>query len=376
MIVTEIKVQNFRNHAESALQFGEGINALLGDNGQGKTNILEAISYLGLTKSFYASSDQHTLRIGCDRFEINGTIVAEGGHASEIRIVFERGTSEKTYTINRVRPEKLSSVIGLFPVVVLSPESNAITFGGPAERRRFIDLILSEISPLYLSDLLEFRRALKQRNRILADGRFRNINPRGIIEPWNESLAAYGSRIIHRRGDFVCEFREYVKRAYRYLVDDEEEPEVSYLSSCGGDESGPVEVLADRLQHLLEEHADEEQRRGVTLVGPHRDELEITLDGISVQQYASQGQHKTLLVALKMAEFFYLRERKEQTPILLLDDVFSELDTHRAARILGFVADLNQSIVTTTDERAFQGSVKWNERHRRFHVEHGTVRQI
>lgn len=374
MYIEEVRLRNFRNHAETVLDFGQGINVLWGRNGQGKTNILEAISYLSLTKSFYASSDATAVRFGTDAFEVDGEIVTASGVRYTVQVTYDRVTGEKIFTVNNARPESLASVIGTFPVVVLSPENNSITFGGPAARRRFMDLTLSQVSRVYLDDMLEYRRVLRQRNRLLSDARATGGTNTSVLEPWTLSLVQYGSRIVKRRQEFVAEFKGYIERSYRTLVSSGEEPAIEYATfgSLTGDAT--VEEIAVRMEAESRERAAEEFRRGSTLVGPHRDELRLSINGAALQQYASQGQHKTFLVALKTAEFFYLQERRRESPIFLLDDLFSELDEGRSGRILELVAGLGQTIITTTGERVLDESAEWNDHLRRFIIENGASR--
>jgi DNA replication and repair protein RecF len=376
MIVTGIRLRNFRNHTDSTLEFGEGINALLGDNGEGKTNILEAVSYLSLTKSFYAATDGTVLQIGKEAFDLEGRIRSASGLNNVVRVVYSRMPGEKLYEVNGSRPERLSSVIGRFPIVILSPENSAITFGGPVERRKFIDLVLSQVSPAYLEAVLEYRRVLKQRNRVLGDARARGTAVAALIEPWDVSLVRNGSVIVARRRAFVDEFATYVTRAYRELVEEGERPEIAYVSSCLPPDGTDREEIERYMSGRLEERRSEEMRRGLTLVGPHRDDLGLAINGIPVQHYASQGQHKTMLVALKVAEFHFLSERSGERPIFLLDDVFSELDSHRASRILALASGLGQTMITTTDERAFRDAVVWDGKNRRYSVERGTCRPV
>ncbi len=197
---------------------------LLGRNGQGKTNILEAISYLSLTKSFYASSDATAVRFGTDAFTVEGEIVTGSGLRYTVQVAYGVGGGEKVFTVNNTRPESLASVIGTFPVVILSPENNAITFGGPSARRRFMDLTLSQVSRVYLDDVLEYRRILRQRNRLLSDARSSGGNIASMLEPWTIGLVQYGSRIVKRRQEFVKEFEGYIERSYKTLVESGEEP--------------------------------------------------------------------------------------------------------------------------------------------------------
>lgn len=377
MKVTHLHMRDFRNHAETTIEFGSGINVLLGNNGQGKTNVLEALSYLSLTKSFYATNDATVLQLNKDLLQIDGTIRTDNSIEHRIRAAYSR-VGEKQFTVNGASPETLASVIGRFPIVVLSPENNSITFGGPMQRRKFIDLLLSQISRSYLEDVLEYRRILKQRNKLLANAKVEQQFSPELVEPWTNGLVRYGARIIKHRQEFVVEFQDYVKRAYRELVQNEtsrdEIPGLAYISLPGLAHPNSIETIAALFNEELDRKGFEERRRGTTLVGPHRDDLQLTIDGISVQHYASQGQHKTMLVALKIAEFFYLRERRDETPIFLLDDVFSELDEYRSRSLLKTIASLGQIFITTTEESVFHGSVQWNGMNRKFYVEQGIVK--
>ena len=372
MVLTEIRLRNFRNHADTSIQFGSGINALLGNNGQGKTNILEAISYLGLTKSFYASGDSAVLQIGKETFDVAGTIRSDSGISHRVEVRYERTPGQKTVLINGVKPETIASVIGRFPVVVLSPENSAITSGGPAERRRFLDIVLSEASAAYLAELLEYRKVLRQRNKILADAKIMGTDVEESLAPWTEALVAHGGQIIERRARFTREFSPYVLNAYHALVKQGEEPTLQYRTVV--DQPGLADDIVPYLVDAFRERRVEERKRGLTLVGPHRDDLLLSLNGIGVQEFASQGQHKSFLVALKVAEFYYLQDRRGEAPLLLLDDVFSELDEHRAGNILDLVKSLGQGIVTATEEHVFHGSIPWSDQHRRLYVESGTCR--
>jgi DNA replication and repair protein RecF len=181
---------------------------------------------------------------------------------------------------------------------------------------------------------------------------------------------------VHRRRIFLEEFEAFVKREYRLLAGESEEPAIAYATFAHKEEGESVEEIALQYRRGLERSRGEEIRRGISLLGPHRDEMQLTLNGNSLQQFASQGQHKTFLIALKLAEFLYMRERGGEAPLLLLDDVFSELDQHRAERILRRIGDLGQSIITATDERSFHGAVPWNGDHRRFAIAQGTSRPI
>lgn len=372
MNVQYVKLGNFRNHEGTRLQLGTGVNVLQGSNGQGKTNILEAISCLSLTKSFYAANDATLLRLGQNAFEIKGTLVSNIEAEYEVVLAYSKESGEKSFSINSGRVERLASVIGMFPVVILSPENSAITFGGPSDRRRFIDLVLSQLSRAYFDDLLEYRQILKQRNKILSDGKHQGGIRTDVLDPWDLNLSKYGARIVQRRARFVQEFSRYVVRSYADLVDVKEEPGLQYATSIEAPGQESLERLAELILAELQRRREEEIRRGLSLVGPHRDDLVFHLNGIDLQKYASQGQHKTFLIALKVAEFFYLKEKKDESPILLLDDVLSELDETRSRRLLNHIAELGQTIITATDASPFSGVISWGNEHRKFYVEQGT----
>jgi DNA replication and repair protein RecF len=222
---------------------------------------------------------------------------------------------------------------------------------------------------------MEYRKVLRHRNRILAEARTRAAHVEQLLAPWTESLVHCGARIAHRRQSFIEEFADDVRQAYRDLDLVSEEPGLDYRSGFGARPMGDPAELGRQFAATLDRCHAEELRRGITLAGPHRDDVGLTLNGRSVQQFASQGQHKTLLVALKVAEFSYVKERRDETPLLLLDDVFSELDERRARRILDIAGQLGQSIITTTDDRTFGTSVAWGGTNRRFTVERGTCRE-
>lgn len=366
-----IRLRHFRNHTDTTIRFAPGTNVLLGQNGEGKTNIVEAVSYLGLTKSFYAANDAVACQLGAESFEIEGIILSDGGIEHHMRVAYSREQGEKVCTVNHARPESLSSVVGRFPVVILSPENSAITFGGPADRRRFMDMVLSQLSRLYLDDILEYRRAIRQRNRILGEIKVTGARHTSELEPWTLNIIKYGSRIIYRRLSFVRDFKNPLSDSYEKITGAEEVPGVSLTTVDGLDSEPSVEKIELRMSEKIDEVCGDEFRRGVSLVGPHRDDLALTLNGKNLQRYASQGQHKTMLIALKMAEFALMREQRNEVPIFILDDVFSELDEQRSRNLIGVIRDCGQTISTTTEESRFHGAIGWNSQNKKFSVSNG-----
>jgi DNA replication and repair protein RecF len=357
MKLKDVRLQSFRNHTFTVIDCAVKQNVFLGDNGEGKTNILEAISYLCLTKSFYASSDSTAVQIGEAGFAVSGSALSDIDVPYSIEVTYSADTREKRIAVNKCVIANKSSIIGMFPVVVLSPENGAVTLGMPADRRRFIDIVISQSSRAYLEDLMEYRKILRQRNRILVDTKRSQNDPSEMLEPWNENLVRRGSHIIQRRARFIQEFKPFLIDAFEKIAGGTERPSITYESSVEADSYESIENVEALFFDKLGQQYTVEKRIGSSLVGPHKDELVFEINGLSLRGYASQGQHKTFLVALKLAEFFYLQERCKETPLLLLDDVFSELDEPRSQKLLALTDSLGQTFITSTDEKKFLGSV-------------------
>jgi len=368
-----IDIENFRNHATTTFVCAEGVNAIIGDNGQGKTNIVEAISYLCLTKSFYASGDAVTLKIGEEQFSIRGSFESDGGLLRRVEVLYEKGPGRKSIFTNGIPVETMSAVIGEFPVVILSPEQVGITNGAPTERRKFLDLVIAQSSRLYLQELLEYRKILRQRNKILLDAKLARRDCSESLEPWNEALVETGSRLTQRRLLFIREFSPDIVRSYEILAGKGELPGINYVPSVPMGRTESIEATKRAFTEELQSKEEEERRLGVTAVGPHRDEVGLSINGINVRKFASQGQHKTMLIALKLAEVAYLKERCVETPILLLDDVFSELDEHRSERLVEQLQGLGQVFVTATDLRVFPEQFPWSKKNQTFTVSAGGI---
>jgi DNA replication and repair protein RecF len=370
-----IRLRNFRNHADTTFDCAGGCNLLLGNNGQGKTNLLEAIAYLSLTKSVFGSNDSTLLLIGSDFFELEGRFQSDAGIQTSVRAAYSVA-EEKSVTLNGEGVERFSDVIGLFPIVTLFPEYHAITLGAPADRRKFIDFVLSQASRGYLLDLMEYRRILKQRNRILQDQRGTRSDSLSSLDAWDEGLIRCGSRVVSARLKFLQSFQTHLRHAYEQLVEDPEMPDIRYVSTISEnsrtDENGQEKEQIDRLFHIaLRETKADESRVGMTLVGPHRDELMFTLNGLDLRKYASQGQHKTFLIALKAAEFAFLKERRGEAPMMLLDDVFGELDNARTRCLLRLLGTAGQTFITAAKETLLD--TIGGENCRRFTVSHGSL---
>ncbi|MBT8400822.1 MAG: DNA replication and repair protein RecF [Rhodothermia bacterium] len=364
MIIEEISVKSFRSHADTTVRFSDKVNAVCGPNGAGKTNLLEAIHYLCLTKSFLTSSDTYALRQGDPYFEVRGTINMSTRSSADVRIAYVPGEGKSAF-VNGAPLEKLSEIVGRFPIVVLAPDDHALTSGGPEERRRWIDNILSQAHPLYLADLLTYRRALKQRNAILRRMRGQGTPGTRVLDSWTDKIVEIGSRIATRRAHFMDDFAPFLDRAYGTIEAVAERPHIQYQTFAPPDKRLDLGGVTEAFRERLERTSAREREQGRTLVGPHRDELVFRLDDMEVRRYASQGQHRTFAVALKVGQYFYMTDVNDEPPVFLLDDVLDNLDPSRRQAILSLLLSdkIGQSIITASDERLFDSVVDFSSHH-------------
>jgi len=349
MRVRNAQLTNFRNHAKTFLDFSDGVNIITGANAQGKTSILEALSYVCLTKSFLQASDRNVLHFGADSFMVDASVESDIGTIHQVHVLYDAGL-EKEYFLDGNEIRKSSDVIGMFPIVVLSPGDFALTAGAPSERRRFIDMVLSQASRSYLEELIEYRRTLKQRNKVLLNGKMTGTIDVKLLDAWTNAFIDHGTKIMMKRLEFMDDFQSTFTEAYKTLVGFGEAPRIAYEPSFAMDnDSKTTSSIASSFHDATTRLAKMEQDRGSSLAGPHRDDITFKLNGVSIREFASQGQHKTFLVALKIAEFHYMKKKLSETPAMLLDDVMTELDYTRASRTVRAISELGQSFVTTTD---------------------------
>lgn len=350
MILRTIEIKNFRNHIHTKIEFSENLNLFVGGNAQGKTSILEAISYLCLTRSFNANSDSYVLNFNSNFFEVTGLFELQGGHETIIRVFFEPGRGKKVF-LNKENIEKFSIIINKFPVVILAPKSKEIVLGSPDDRRKFFDLTIAQSNPAYIDELLEHKKILKQRNKILnaiSAGEIKFEQGIDLLEVWDESFINQCAKITFRRLKFLKEFISFFKEAYSKF-ETNENPEIEYTSKVEANFDDNFDMIREFFKDMLLKLRQEEIKRGMTLVGPQRDEFIFKINGHELRRFASQGQAKSFLVSLAVAKFFYLKEKKSETPILLLDDVFGEFDIVRAQKLISIVGNVGQSFLTSTD---------------------------
>ncbi len=344
MSLSSISLRNVRKHTETNIKFTEGLNYIVGGNGLGKTTILESIYYLCTTKSCCAKSDASVVKFDKDSFEISGMF--EGRTKDNAALTYSVSGGRKQYYLNKKTVSKPSDVIGKFPVVMLSPSDHSVTQGAPAERRKFIDSVISQISRTYLELLLEYQKILRHRSALLTRMREDNIIVSGELDAWNKKVISTGEQIIKHRKEFLTEFKTFVSESYKQIMGEDETPEITYVYLDGN----PEENIGNKFSEMLDDSREHEVRRATNLVGPHRDEFVFEIDNMNLREFGSQGQHKTFQTVLRFAEFFYIKDISGNIPIFLLDDVFGELDAQRAYKVSEYLGTIGgQAFITLTD---------------------------
>ena len=343
MILRELKLENFRMFSQTTINFSDSINIITGMNGQGKTSILESLYYSALTRSFRTNNDQQTIQYDKEYFNICTLYKKDTGDTSTVRVFYAPDKGKHIF-FDEKQITRYSEYIGTVPCVLLTLNDLKLTLGSPVERRRFIDILLSQISPVYLDHLKKYRRTLMQRNALLSQIEKRNL--RKELEIWDDKLVEHGSAIIKKRKELADFLNENLHRQYNKFIKEPEVINVRYICRIDVNEENIMNQFYDQLRNIR----DLEKFRATTLIGPHRDDLAFFKGGKSFKDYGSQGENKTLVMALKLSEWEYHTISREIKPILLLDDIFSELDHYRIKALVNVLDGIGQSFITTTQE--------------------------
>ena len=334
MIIKSIELQNFRNYEDLNISFDEGTNIFYWDNAQGKTNILEAVYLSGTTKSHKCSKDKEMIRFGEQESHIR-TVVVKKDKEYQIDMHLKHNRS-KGIAINKVPIQKASELFGILNMVFFSPEDLNIIKNGPAERRRFLDSELCQLDKIYLSDLTTYNKILNQRNKLLKDMVYRP-DLKDTLPVWDMQLVETGRKIIRRRKQFVDELNEIVHDIHYRISGEKEDLLLQYEPS--------IEDIffEDELSRVKER----DMRQCMTSVGPHRDDLLFSIGEVDIRKFGSQGQQRTSALSLKLSEIELVKRFIHDTPVLLLDDVLSELDSNRQNYLLNSIHD-TQTLITCT----------------------------
>lgn len=339
MIIQSIELKNFRNYEELKISFDHGTNILYGDNAQGKTNILEAAYLGGTTKSHKGSKDKEMIRFGEEEGHIR-VVVLKKEKEYQIDMHLKKNRP-KGIAINRVPIKKAAELFGILNMVFFSPEDLNIIKNGPSERRRFLDSELCQLDKIYLSDLTNYNKILNQRNKLLKDIVY-HPDLSDTLSVWDKQLVEYGKKIIRRRRTFIDELNEIVEKIHYRISGEKEKLMICYEPNI--DDS----FFEDELSRAKEK----DRRLCQTSIGPHRDDVLFSIDGIDIRKFGSQGQQRTSALSLKLSEIELVKKSIQDTPILLLDDVLSELDSNRQNYLLNNIYDI-QTIITCTGLEEF-----------------------
>lgn len=326
MFLKKLSLISFKNYPEAELSFSSGANAFTGNNGSGKTNLLDAIHYLSLCKSYFNPADAQNILHGADFFVLQGKYELDGqeeliycGLKREKRKVFKRNNKEY---------DRLADHIGMLPVVMISPVDSMLITEGSDERRKFIDSIISQYDRSYLEDLIQYNKAVSQRNALLKQFAQSRSFDASMLEIWDEQLVPPGERIFSRRMEFIGRFNPIFKQHYRFISGGKEEVELEYDSH----------LRKGNFREVLNGALEKDRIMQYSTAGIHKDDLLFSIDNFPVKRFASQGQQKSFLIALKLAQFDFIREVKDLKPILLLDDIFDKLDDLRVTRLMELVS--------------------------------------
>jgi DNA replication and repair protein RecF len=352
--IENVKLKNYRNYSNAEVEFSDTYNIIYGNNAQGKTNVIEAIFLCASGRSHRTSRDNELLKYGCSFFEIKLNYIKEDVN-EEIHILYNNDERKKI-SINEIPLKKIGGLMGHLNAIMFSPEDLLLIKQGPAERRRFIDITLSQLRPSYFYDLQQYAKILFQRNNLLKNI---SINKKlaDTLDVWDHHLIKIGSRIMKARKEFINRLGILSRIRHARLTNNEEELELSYDPSFelkGIDNDNELEEI---FRSYIIKNREKELLKGTTTIGPHRDDIDILLNGESTKIYASQGQQRTSVLSLKLAEIDLMKDETEEFPVLLLDDVLSELDDRRKEYLLDNIEGM-QTFITSTEKRFFTRSTE------------------
>lgn len=335
MFITNIELQNFRNYKSQKIELSPNINIFYGDNAQGKTNIVESVFLAAFGKSFRTSRDKELINKYSDFCNILINY-KNNNRAGKIKIQI---SEKKIVNVNGIKLKKLSELLGTINVVLFSPDDINILKDGPSKRRKFLDMMIGQIRPNYIHNLSNYLKVLEERNNYLKQVNISNYNA-GLLEIWDEKLAEYGEIIYKYRNEFIKKIQEKLKEIHKEITANKEDIDIKYNSDYINKEKFLLKLKNRRKIDLM---------KGYTTEGIQKDDFVIYINGEQLNIFGSQGQHRTVILSLKLCELEILKEETLESPILLLDDFMSELDEKRINNFLKYIKDI-QVIITCTDE--------------------------
>src|SRR4030066_275598 len=363
MFIKELSLRNFRNYPELAISFNKGLNIFIGENAQGKTNLLEAVHFIHSLQSFRTQDEKGLIKASSDNAHLSAEIEKEGGITNLSALIDYKG---KRVKLNGKRISKTSELLSRLAVITFSPDDLFLIKDLPSERRRYFDKAILPHSPSYLKTGIRYDNILERRNRLLRDIRDSKGGAENtLLRPWDEQLVEEGTRILLKRQGFVGQIRPFLEKIFLSISRSNKMPALTYESQLLPLSEAFLEAdITDRIKELfwrsLDEKRDEELRYGYTLVGPHKDDFQFAINDQKAKATASQGQHRMMILSLKLSEAALYKEAFGEYPVLLLDDVFSELDEIRAEALIEQILDMEieQVFITAAKKESIPTSKK------------------
>jgi len=350
MFLSKLVLKNFRLFENIEIDFHPAVNIIHGLNAQGKTTLLEAIYYLAITKSFRSGNDAVAVNNSASFFDITGSLFDGVDRTTKLRLFYSSKDGKHAF-LNNQKIKAFSELIGYIPVTLLSLEDLDITYGVPSSRRRFADILLSQVSKEYLINLQNYKRVVNQKNKLLNSEDKRLIDKELYL--WNQQMSAYGSEILKSRLELVQYLNEGIGEYYRKISSKDENIKIIYNSTVKTDGEFSANNLAENFTKALADNEQSERKNARAAIGPHRDDIEFLKEGKPIKSFGSQGENKTFLIALKLLENEFISDSKKKTAIFLMDDVFGELDDNRIKNFLINFNSSGQTFITTTSKQSF-----------------------
>lgn len=344
MQLNHLQVNNFRNYEQASLDFSKGINVFLGENAQGKTNLLESIYFLALTRSHRTANIHDLINWNADEAYVSGEFNRSSGKNRLELTINKKGRKAK---VNHIEQAKLSTYIGQLNVILFAPEDLSIVKGSPSDRRKFMDIEFGQMSNRYLYNTTQYRKILKQRNNYLKQLQMKVATDRVYLEVLSDQLSAYAAEIMDQRINLLKKLQKWSGTTHAEISQKQEVLDFKYSTSLTDDQLTSVEMIYQSLLSKFKANQDKEIRQGSTMFGPHRDDLIFMVNQKNVQTFGSQGQQRTTALSTKLAEIELMKEETGEYPILLLDDVLSELDQSRKTHLLQAIQNKVQTFLTT-----------------------------
>ncbi len=341
MYLHKLSIANFKNYGQADFEFSPKINCFVGNNGVGKTNLLDAIHYLSFCKSYFNPLDIQNIRHDNDFFAIHGTYFRHPDFPELVQCIQKRNQKKK-FLISKKEYERLADHIGNFPLVMISPYDSDLINDGSEMRRKYIDSVISQFDKIYLDDLINYNKALFQRNSLLKNFAINGFFDESVIESWNEQLIQKGEVIFGKRKSFLNQFIPIFRHYFRLISGGSETVDIKYRSQLTG----------GAFREIMNNALAKDRAAQYTTMGIHKDDLDLEIDGFPIKRFGSQGQQKSFLISIKLAQFEYTRNIKGFEPSLLLDDVFDKLDDLRVKQLIKLVSEnsFGQVFITDTSE--------------------------